>query len=182
MASGAPIAMPSGDYSYRWGGIIPQDNDSFKTLSRVNSAQSAEEILNLVKGSHGVTVNIIFCDVICILTCRIWADTGISDMPPLGRILSDKKMLVGEEANQLGHRVSRGWVAENEWDDYIDGDDKPYLFNPKKGYIVMANNPISTMNTKSIISTYTLGTSRAYRITEMLEELIENKSKNLEIS
>lgn len=78
--------------------------------------------------------------------------------------------------NTLGHRISRGWINENEWDGYIKGEDKPYLFNPEKGYIVNANNPISDMNSKTQIASFTLGTARSYRITELIEELIQTKS------
>jgi len=44
----------------------------------------------------------------------------------------------------------------------------------------MANNPVSTQNTKSQISTFTPGTARAVRITQLLEKLIKTKSKHIE--
>lgn len=82
----------------------------------------------------------------------------------------------------LGHRISRGWKNENEWDTFIEGKDKPFLLNPKKGFIVMANNPISTPYTKTPLSIHTPGTGRALRISKLLEELIEKKSGEIEYS
>ena len=60
--------MPNGTYSYKWGGIIAQDNDSLVTLSKVNKATSAAELLELVKNSKGVNINIVVCDVRFFLT------------------------------------------------------------------------------------------------------------------
>jgi len=40
----------------------------------------------------------------------------------------------------------------------------------------MANNPITSENSKSHISDFTPGTARAKRITQLLEELIKTKS------
>ncbi len=63
VAKWAPIIMPKGDYSYRWGGIIPTNSNAFATLTKVNDAKSAKEILSIVKESTGVNINIVFCDV-----------------------------------------------------------------------------------------------------------------------
>ncbi|CAI2378596.1 unnamed protein product [Moneuplotes crassus] len=163
VAKGAPIKMPKGDYSYKWGGIIPQDNQAFKTLSIINDVKSAKELLNIIKQSNGVNTNIVFCDNL--------GEYGNIGFAPYGSY--------PKRTNDAGHRISRGWINENEWDEYIPGDEKPYLFNPKKGYIVMANNPISNANTKSQISTHSLGTARAYRITELIEDLIKTKSGSI---
>ncbi|CAI2381259.1 unnamed protein product [Moneuplotes crassus] len=160
IAHGGPVIMPNGTYSYKWRGIIAQKNNALHILTKVNRAQSAAELLDLVKTSNGVNINVVVCDNL--------GEHGNIGFAPYGSYPKRTK--------DAGHRISRGWINENEWDGDIKGEDKPYLWNPKKGYIVMANNPISTANTKSQISTYSLGTARALRITQLIEELIKTKS------
>ena len=81
-----------------------------------------------------------------------------------------------------GAFVSRGWVAENEWDQgVISNAETPFVINPPKGYIVTANNRVTSTNTRVNVAVSHVGKARALRITEMIEERISNGRKfNLE--
>ncbi|CAI2380471.1 unnamed protein product [Moneuplotes crassus] len=155
-----PAILPSGDYSFKWIGSLSQDGSSFDSLRAINNAQSAEELLDLIKASPSLNQHVIFCDNL--------GKHGNIGYAPMGSYPKRK--------NGEGHTISRGWINENEWNSDIPADSKPYLFNPKKGYIVTGNNPITSQEVNSEISSFTLGTARAYRITEMVEELIHTKS------
>jgi penicillin amidase len=63
-----------------------------------------------------------------------------------------------------------GWTDEYEWQGYIPYEQLPFVFNPEKGYIVTANNPVTTPNFPLPTgSEFTYG-YRARRIAEMIEE------------
>ena len=69
-----------------------------------------------------------------------------------------------------GTTVSRGWNGENEWDMGMLGEeDSPVVINPEKGYIVTANNKVSSTNVEHNIGTMIPQTSRAKRIAEMID-------------
>ena len=62
-----------------------------------------------------------------------------------------------------------GWTDEYEWQGYIPYEQLPFLYNPEKGYIVTANNPVTTPNFPLPVgSEFTYG-YRARRICEMIE-------------
>jgi penicillin amidase len=62
-----------------------------------------------------------------------------------------------------------GWTDEFEWRGFVPFDSLPYSYNPPKGYIVTANNPVTSPSYKYFISAdYDLG-YRARRITELIE-------------
>ncbi len=62
-----------------------------------------------------------------------------------------------------------GWTDEYEWQGYIPFEQLPYVYNPEKGYIVTANNPVTTPNFPIPRgSDYAYG-YRARRIGEMIE-------------
>ena len=62
-----------------------------------------------------------------------------------------------------------GWTDEYEWQGYIPYEQLPFVFNPEKGYIVTANNPVTTPNfSLPEGSEFSYG-YRARRIAEMIE-------------
>ena len=62
-----------------------------------------------------------------------------------------------------------GWTDEYEWQGYVPYEQLPYMYNPEKGYIVTANNPVTTPNfTIPQGSSFSYG-YRARRIAEMIE-------------
>jgi len=108
-------------------------NEYIKALN----ANSAVEAMKYMKESRGAVYNLIIAD-------NQGKNGNIAFVSPG----SYPKRRIG----LFGNRISRGWVAENEWDGYLSSEEKPYLLNPEKGYIVTANNPITTPYTKTFIN------------------------------
>lgn len=61
-------------------------------------------------------------------------------------------------------------MKENDWLGLVPGNEMPRVLNPERGFVVNANNKITTDNYKYDIGVGMSGTTRADRITEMLEE------------
>jgi penicillin amidase len=62
-----------------------------------------------------------------------------------------------------------GWTDEYEWQGYVAYEELPFLYNPSKGYIVTANNPVTTPNFPIPQGSEFAYGYRARRITEMIE-------------
>ena len=73
-----------------------------------------------------------------------------------------------------GLEPKNGWSGEYDWQGYVDFDDLPETYNPPEGFIVSANNEISSNpDSPSISSTIFQLPYRAIQI----EELIRSKEK-----
>lgn len=73
--------------------------------------------------------------------------------------------------------LNNGSLAENEWLRYVTPAEQPFLVDPKKGYIVVANNNFATQNYKNHINLNQFATSRSLRITQMIESFISQGKK-----
>lgn len=62
-----------------------------------------------------------------------------------------------------------GWTDEYEWKGYIPFEELPHVFNPKKGYIVTANNAVVGPGYKYLLTKDWDYGYRAKRIVEMIE-------------
>lgn len=71
---------------------------------------------------------------------------------------------------RMGAFVKDGSLKEHDWIGYVPFEDQPRAINPKRGYIVNANNKIASDNMKWQLSLNQYTSSRAYRITQVLEE------------
>ena len=71
----------------------------------------------------------------------------------------------------------KGWLKENQWVGLINNKLLPRVLNPKAGYIVSANNLITSSNTKFGISHSFSFPHRFLRIRELLQEKIREKTK-----
>lgn len=74
------------------------------------------------------------------------------------------------------NRLCRGYSAQDDIGKFLKRIDLPYIKNPKKGFIVSANNRFANFN-----YTYQLNgwffTTRAHRIRQLIEEKIKNLEK-----
>ncbi len=68
-----------------------------------------------------------------------------------------------------GSLPSPGWTEEYEWTRFIPFDSLPFSFNPPKGYIVTANNPVTSRNYRFFIGDDFDKGYRARRIIDMIE-------------
>jgi penicillin G amidase len=82
--------------------------------------------------------------------------------------------------NSNGELPVPGWTGEYEWEGYAADKEQPHLRNPKKGYIVNANNKVEPEGYPYVITTYYATPDRFVRIQEMLEEKGALDSKDFE--
>jgi penicillin amidase len=73
--------------------------------------------------------------------------------------------------------VLDGTNTANDWVGFLPAKDLPRVVNPKKGFIVTANNRQMPDNVKLDIGTTTTSTFRAQRITELIQKGIDNGHK-----
>lgn len=79
-------------------------------------------------------------------------------------------------SNLYTKNFCKGWVDEDEIKDYLSDEQTPRLINPKKGYIITANNKMVSEN---FISEYhgLFMFGRATRIKELIEDKIKKEEK-----
>jgi acyl-homoserine lactone acylase PvdQ len=121
----------------------------------LNFAKSSSDFLPLVERHISPNLNL------------IWASTsGEIGYVPLG------KWPIKNYIN----RFCRGYTSEDDFKKYIKRAELPQLVNPKKGFIVTANNkPLSFNYTYDLHGFH--NQVRAYRIREMIEDKINNFKK-----
>jgi penicillin amidase len=68
----------------------------------------------------------------------------------------------------IGARILDGTTSDFDWEGFADIKDLPRSLNPKKGYIVTANNRQVPDNSKFDHGAAQMSTGRAQRIDEML--------------
>jgi penicillin amidase len=66
-----------------------------------------------------------------------------------------------------------GWTGEYEWEGWVPYEELPALFNPEKGYIATANNPVVDEDYPYLLNIYWADGDRGQRINEMIEAEIE---------
>ena len=68
--------------------------------------------------------------------------------------------------NQDGY-VKEGWTGLNEWVGYIPANESPYILDPPKGYVALANNKFIAPN-KYNLGWNTVPTSRGLRLDDAI--------------
>lgn len=76
----------------------------------------------------------------------------------------------------MGAFFKDGSTSKDDWLRFAKSDEQPKLLNPKKGYIVSANNKVATDNIKNGLTLNMYSTSRAVRIEEMIETKLKIKN------
>lgn len=110
-----PILLPDGDFSLKWTGLNPFLENGFESTYYGMFANNTLDALDLLRKSKGMSQNIILADKYNNIAFGPSGHYPIRSHP------------------QLGNRISRGWMGENEWEGFYTANDKPYLLNPKKG-------------------------------------------------
>ncbi len=87
---------------------------------------------------------------------------------------------IPKRKNSTGELPIPGWDGEYEWEGYVPDREQPHLRNPKKGYIVNANNKVEPEGYPYVITTYYAVPDRFVRIQEMLEEKEHLDSEDFE--
>jgi penicillin amidase len=132
----------------RWNVFLP--NNSLKAVIMLNRAQNFDEFRKALSYWDTPSQNFVYADVNGNIGYQAPGLTPIR--------------LMGE-----GHVPVPGWTDEYEWAGFIPFDKMPFVYNPSKGYIVTANNPIVSENYPYMISRWTGAAYRAKRIVDMIE-------------
>lgn len=82
-----------------------------------------------------------------------------------------------QEIPYVGCYVLDGTKSENDWIGLQQAKDLPRVINPKKGFIVTANNRVMPDNSKTDVGATITSTSRARRITELIQNGINTGHK-----
>ena len=77
----------------------------------------------------------------------------------------------------LGTRVLDGQTTRHDWEGLGDLKNLPFVINPKKGYFVTANSRVVPDKSKFDFGATTVTTPRQLRLTEMIEEKLQNGEK-----
>jgi penicillin amidase len=80
-------------------------------------------------------------------------------------------------SNESGKLIKRGDLKENDWTEWIPRKETPRVINPKKGYMVMTNNKMTTDNHIHDIGTSIGIGPRAERINENIEAKLAKGEK-----
>ncbi len=108
---------------------------------------------------------------------------ALFDVPSQNLVYADRENNIGYQlpgriptrGEGDGSLPSPGWDSEYRWDGYIDQDELPYEYNPKRGYIVTANQAVVDKDKYP----YTLTTDWGYGTrSQRIADLIESKTKN----
>jgi penicillin amidase len=134
--------------SLRWAAL--QHSTALKSLLLINRARNFDEFREALRYWDTPSQNFVYADT----------DGNIGYQAP---------GLIPIRAKGEGLIPAPGWTDEYEWEGYIPYDELPYLYNPDKGYIVTANNPVISGNYPYLIGTEFDEGYRAKRITDMIE-------------
>jgi penicillin G amidase len=134
--------------SLRWTALQP--NNTIRAVVQLDDARDFKEFRDALRSWDIPSQNFVYADV----------DGNIGYQAP-GLVPIRKK---GD-----GTVPSPGWTDDYEWKGYVPFDDLPSVYNPAKGYISTANNPVTTGAYRWFIGDdFDLG-FRARRIVEMIE-------------
>lgn len=73
-------------------------------------------------------------------------------------------------ADNQGYIARKGWESDQDWQGVVPFEDNPHLVNPKKGYLVSANNRAEVPGYPHYITVDYVSPSRATIISERIEE------------
>ncbi len=96
--------------------------------------------------------------------------------PPINLVYADREGNIGYllasripvRSNGHGEGPFQGWTGENEWIGSVSEDEKPFLLNPERGFLVTANNRVVEPDYPYYLSVDYVPGFRAARIEESL--------------
>ena len=102
------------------------------------------------------------------------------DVPSQNLIYADVAGNIGYQAPGMiprrgdadGSLPRRGWKSDEDWQGWIDFDDLPSLYNPDRGWIVTANNPVAAPGEAVALSKDFDYGDRARRITKRIKDAV----------
>jgi penicillin amidase len=132
----------------RWTALEPEN--IILALFQMNTARDCQEFSQALRYFDGPSQN------------TVYADTQ-------GNIAYSLTGKIPIRAKGDGSLPSPGWTGEYEWAGYIPFEELPHLYNPPRGYVATANNPVNRPNFPHFIARDFIASDRAGRIVEMIE-------------
>jgi len=145
-------------YALAWPGYAKEDK-SYQSFFNMIKAKNSQEILDSWKDALVPAFSFLFA-------------TAEGDIGFFGA----GKIPIRPHARD-GLKPKDGSLKKNDWLGLVPWKDQPKLVNPKKGFIVSANNKMATDNLKYFTSANQFTTSRAARIDEMIRDLVKKGKK-----
>lgn len=143
-----PVSLELRVLSLRWTALQP--NTTFRSVILLDRARNFDEFRQALRSWDVPSQNFVYADV----------DGNIAYQAP---------GLIPIRAKGNGTVPSPGWTDDFEWKGFIPFDSLPFSYNPPKGYIVSANNAVTSPSYRFFIGDdFDLG-YRARRIAEMIE-------------
>lgn len=148
----------NGNYSFAWTGHIHSDH-SYNAMQSVVDAKNLKDFQKDTRHIYNPVQNLV---------------GAFSE----GDIFYTAIGLLPVRNDQYnGGFVLDGTKKSSEWVRYANKSENPQVYNPKKGYVVTANNKFATDNMKNNLSRTQTVTARAARIQELIEEQISRGEK-----
>ncbi len=132
----------------RWTAL--QENQTFDAVLGIDRARNFQEFRQALRSWDIPSQNFVYADV----------DGNIGYQTP---------GLIPVRAAGDGSLPVPGWTGLFEWKGFIPFDELPWSYNPPKGYVVTANNPVASPNYRHFIAGEFDFGYRARRIAAMIE-------------
>lgn len=143
-----PVSLELQVLSLRWTALRP--NTTFLSIIKLDRARNFDEFRQALRYWDVPAQNFVYADV----------DGNIGSQAP---------GLIPIRTKGNGTVPSPGWTNDFEWKGFIPFESLPSSYNPPKGYIVSANNAVTSPSYRFFIGDdYDLG-YRTRRIAEMIE-------------
>jgi penicillin amidase len=155
-SEGIPTAENMKDvYSFAWSGAIPHESTvkTIRKFLRYSNVKQLEADLEVEEIYASIPQN-----------CLIAFENG-----DIAYLLAHNAPIRKNKKPYTGCRVLDGTKSDDDWVGYVKPKDITRVINPKKGYIVTANNRQMPDNVVSDVGATISSTIRAQRITEMIE-------------
>jgi penicillin amidase len=143
-----PMSLDLRVLSLKWTALQPAA--SLRSVLLLDKARNFEEFRDALRSWNVPAQNFVYADV----------DGNIGYQAP---------GLIPIRSKGDGTVPSPGWTDDYEWKGFIPFDDLPRSYNPPKGYIVSANNPLTSPAYRYFIGDDFDRGYRARRIAELIE-------------
>lgn len=150
--------IPNTNLSFAWVGYLKNDTTYKSLLGLYSLTSNTSEVARIFGGFVSPFMNVVYA--------TINGDIGYyaSGWLPIRSNPEESFFLNGD-------------LKENDWIGFVNGPTSPQIVNPKKGYILSANNKLATDNIIYHTSIHMLPSSRALRIDQMIKGYIEKGIK-----
>ena len=155
-SEGLPAKNDGSVYSFQWSGAINEEGTTrvLRDFIRATSFKDIDRMVNSMKVFNSVPQNLI-----------VAFQNG-----DIGFYLANNIPIRKDGKPYTGCRVLDGTTTATDWIGYVKPSDLPRVINPKKGFIVTANNRQMPDNVQVDHGATITSTIRAQRITELIQK------------